>query len=66
MKSIRDIRKIDLHIHTTISDGTDSPLQIVEKVKEAGVDLFAVTDHDAIAGAETAKANRVESDPLFL
>lgn len=66
MKYSRNIRKIDLHMHTTVSDGTDSPLQIVEKVKEAGIDLFAVTDHDAIAGADVVKANRRDDDPLFL
>ena len=41
------VTNIDLHMHTTVSDGTDTPLEIVGKVMEAGVDLFSVTDHDA-------------------
>lgn len=46
------IGKIDLHMHTTISDGTDTPEELIEAVKKAGLSLFAVTDHDAIRAAE--------------
>ena len=42
---------IDLHIHTTVSDGTDTPEELVEKVKNAGITVFSVTDHDAIRAA---------------
>ena len=31
--------RIDLHIHTTVSDGTDTPEELVEKVKNAGITL---------------------------
>ena len=44
--------KIDLHMHTTISDGTDTPDELIQAVKSAGISLFAVTDHDAIKAAE--------------
>lgn len=43
--------KVDLHIHTTASDGADSPRVLAEKVAAAGLELFSVTDHDTIAGA---------------
>ena len=43
--------KIDLHIHTTASDGSDSPQRLAELVAAAGLTCFAVTDHDTIAGA---------------
>ena len=43
--------KVDLHIHTTASDGADSPRTLAEKVAAAGLELFSVTDHDTIAGA---------------
>lgn len=39
--------KIDLHMHTSVSDGTDAPEEIVERVREAGIKVFSVTDHDA-------------------
>jgi predicted metal-dependent phosphoesterase TrpH len=43
--------KVDLHIHTTASDGADSPRVLAEKIAAAGLELFSVTDHDTIAGA---------------
>lgn len=43
---------IDLHMHSTASDGTDTPVQLAEKVKAAGIRIFALTDHDTVIGAE--------------
>lgn len=43
---------VDLHMHSTASDGTDTPVQLVEKVKAAGIRFFALTDHDTVTGAE--------------
>ena len=43
--------KVDLHIHTTASDGADLPRVLAEKIAAAGLELFSVTDHDTIAGA---------------
>ena len=40
--------KIDLHMHSTVSDGTDRPEEILEKVREAELSVFSVSDHDAI------------------
>ena len=40
--------KIDLHMHTTASDGTDSPDELIEKIRAAGIETFAVSDHDNI------------------
>ena len=52
--------KIDLHMHTTVSDGTDTPLELAEKVREAGITLFSVTDHDAVKGCrELLKADDI-------
>jgi predicted metal-dependent phosphoesterase TrpH len=44
------MNKIDLHMHTTISDGTDTPEELISNVRKAGIDLFSVTDHDACKG----------------
>lgn len=46
--------KIDLHLHTTCSDGVCSPLEIVYKAKKAGLDVISITDHDNLAGIEAA------------
>ena len=42
--------KIDLHMHSSSSDGTDSIAGLLAKVKAAGIECFALTDHDTIAG----------------
>lgn len=48
---------IDLHAHSTASDGTDSPAGVVAAAAEAGLDVVALTDHDTTAGwAEAAAA----------
>ena len=48
--------KADLHIHTTASDGVYTPSKVVLRAKEKGVQLLAVTDHDAVSGLAEAKA----------
>ena len=37
---------IDLHLHTNMSDGSDSPLELLDKVVATGCKIFSVTDHD--------------------
>ena len=58
--------KIDLHMHSSVSDGSDSPAQLLDRVKEAGLQLFALTDHDAIKGCVTMRELLREGDPAFL
>jgi predicted metal-dependent phosphoesterase TrpH len=41
--------RVDLHIHTTASDGCWSPKQVVSHVLKTGIGLFAVTDHESVA-----------------
>ena len=58
--------KIDLHMHTIISDGTDTPEGILAHVREAGMQLFSVTDHDAVRAGIRMRALRKKGDPAFL
>ncbi len=46
----------DLHSHSTASDGTLTPTQLVERAKAAGVDVLALTDHDDVSGIAEASA----------
>lgn len=46
--------KIDLHTHTDRSDGTDSPTELMENAKAAGLDVIAITDHDSTEGWKEA------------
>ena len=48
-------RDIDLHVHTTASDGTVSPAGVVKLAYESGLTAIAVTDHDTVAGYEEAR-----------
>ncbi len=57
---------IDLHMHTTVSDGTDLPEEIPAKVKEHGIRLFSITDHDAIKAALIVPPLLKEGDPDFI
>lgn len=45
---------IDLHTHTTESDGTDSPAELVALAVQVGLEALAITDHDTMAGYEKA------------
>lgn len=55
---------IDLHSHTTASDGQHSPAELVSLAASAGVTALAVTDHDTVAGlaeaTEAARAHGIE------
>lgn len=46
--------RIDLHIHTTESDGSMSPTEVVETAKSLGLAAVAITDHDTAEGVEEA------------
>ncbi|MEG2688079.1 MAG: PHP domain-containing protein [Clostridia bacterium] len=46
--------RADLHTHTTASDGSMTPAQVVERAKFGGLDVVAVTDHDTISGIDEA------------
>lgn len=45
---------IDLHLHTTASDGEYNPKDVIKLAKENGVDTVAIADHDTVAGLEEA------------
>ena len=60
------LKKIDLHMHSTVSDGTDRPAELLRKVREAGIGVFSLTDHDAIKGCMEIMDLLQEGDPAFL
>ena len=49
-------REIDLHIHTTASDGTDAPATVVNRAASLGLRAIAITDHDTVSGIAEAVA----------
>jgi predicted metal-dependent phosphoesterase TrpH len=48
--------RIDLHAHSTVSDGTETPAELVGAAAEAGIDVLAITDHDSTSGWDDAGA----------
>lgn len=48
--------RIDLHTHSSASDGTDPPAEVMRRAARAGLDLVALTDHDTLAGHGQARA----------
>jgi predicted metal-dependent phosphoesterase TrpH len=60
------MKKIDLHMHTTVSDGTDRPEEILEKAREAGLYVFSVSDHDAIKCSTIIPGLLKNGDPEFI
>jgi len=47
--------RIDLHSHSTASDGTDPPAEVMRRAGLAGLDVLALTDHDTLAGHTEAR-----------
>lgn len=47
--------RIDLHIHSNLSDGDDSIFELIRKIKNENIDLFAITDHDNVKSIEILK-----------
>jgi hypothetical protein len=56
----------DLHSHSTFSDGTLSPRDLVRRAAEQGVELFALTDHDELGGLAEAAAGAGEFGLAFV
>jgi hypothetical protein len=59
-------RYVDLHLHTHHSDGSDSPVRMVERAVELGFAAMAITDHDTVEGVSEAAAVSMASGMGFL
>src|SRR5438552_12538144 len=42
--------RVDLHLHTTFSDGTYAPAEVADLARRSGLSALAITDHDTLAG----------------
>jgi 3',5'-nucleoside bisphosphate phosphatase len=56
--------RADLHVHSSASDGTDPPAEVMRRAARAGLDVVALTDHDTVAGH--AEARRALAGSLTL
>lgn len=58
--------RIDLHMHSTVSDGTDTPEILFDNVRKEGIELFSVTDHDAVKAYGIIKELSGDGEPLCI
>lgn len=54
------MKRVDLHVHTSASDGADSPEDVVRLASEAGLSAIAITDHDTVGGYDAAAAEALK------
>lgn len=57
---------IDLHTHSTASDGELSPAELVAAAKESGVSVLALTDHDTVSGLDEAACAAKNAEIIFV
>jgi predicted metal-dependent phosphoesterase TrpH len=58
--------RIDLHAHSNVSDGTETPAGVIVSAVAAGLDAVALTDHDSTDGWESASAAAREHGVAFV
>lgn len=59
-------RKVDLHLHTSASDGTWSVTQLLDEIKKKNVSIFSITDHDTIENTLKMKNKNKYKDLNFI
>ena len=65
-RAITGMKRIDLHIHSTASDGTLSPAQIFKLAQKLELKAISITDHDTIDGSKEALQTGIPSSVKFL
>ena len=55
IETLTETERVDLHVHSTFSDGTATPREIVQMAAAAGLSAIALTDHDTAAGVREAQ-----------
>lgn len=63
---ITDKRIVDFHTHSTCSDGTLTPTELVHHAEKSGVSAFALTDHDSVDGINEAAKAAEDCDIEFI
>ena len=70
LKEVREVifdeRTVDFHTHSTCSDGTMTPTELVDHAKKCGLSAFALTDHDSVDGIKEAQRRAEEIGMEFI
>lgn len=59
-------KRVDLHCHSTFSDGTLTPSELVNTAKKQNLDLLALTDHDTLSGLSEARKAATDQGIIFI
>lgn len=59
------MNKVDLHVHSSCSDGSDTPKELAQKIIKEGINIVALTDHDTVSGIDEFEKN-LNSDIKFI
>lgn len=52
----------DLHLHSTFSDGTDTPIELLKMAEESNIKVIAISDHDSVEGVKTINNSNLNID----
>jgi len=63
---VKILPRIDLHMHTTFSDGFFTPTELIRKVKDLSIGIVSITDHDSLNGLEEATQVGKELDVIVI
>lgn len=63
---LNDNLNVDLHCHSTVSDGVLAPAEVALRAKENGVDVWALTDHDEVSGISAAREAAIDVGLQFV
>ena len=55
-----------MHLHTSVSDGSDTPEELLTNIKAAGISVFSVTDHDSFKAADVMRKLLSRGGPAFI
>ena len=58
--------KLDLHTHSTASDGQYTPAELIQLASEKGLELFSITDHDSVSGLSEGKKEAEKHNIQFI
>jgi histidinol phosphatase-like PHP family hydrolase len=63
---MNDSKRVDLHIHSTASDGQMTPLEVVQCALERHLRAISITDHDSVAAIEVSSWGSPTGEPMSI
>lgn len=58
--------QVDMHMHTKASDGTQTPIELLDEINEKGIKIFAITDHDSVDNVREMMTLTKDTDIVYI